>query len=351
MATLISPTLSALATRHSLSSCSSESEAQIQTLNEIGSTLKALLFSTIALLTMTTARSQVVEVVPEAVPTVRCTELLNVNDYPVVTYHKDVEYKVIDDTHLHLQILEPRTADGRSLPCVVYVQGSAWLKQNVYQNVTALSRFAERGFVVAIVEYRHTDIAPFPAQLVDSKTAIRFMRKHAKTYHVNPDNMFIWGDSSGGHTSLFIGLTGDENYKDDVLGDVSCSVNATVAYYPPTDISVMKDYPSLWDHDSADSPEGKLIGGDITSHQDDARKASPYYYVSKERPVAPILIATGTRDELVPFSQSDKMVRGLQEAGKQVSFYVLKDATHGSWHFWTEEMFDRVERFLRYNIK
>jgi acetyl esterase/lipase len=36
--------------------------------------------------------------------------------------------------------------------------------------------YANRGFVVAVVEYRHTGQAIFPAQVQDCKTAVRFMR-------------------------------------------------------------------------------------------------------------------------------------------------------------------------------
>ena len=48
---------------------------------------------------------------------------------------------------------------------------------------------------------------PFPAQVQDCKTAVRFMRKHADIYRVDSDNIFLLGDSSGGHTVLLAGTT------------------------------------------------------------------------------------------------------------------------------------------------
>ena len=61
-------------------------------------------------------------------------------------------------------------------PCIVYVPGSAWAKQNVYNELGDLSRYVEMGYVVAVVEYRDYTIAPFPAPIVDARNAVRFLR-------------------------------------------------------------------------------------------------------------------------------------------------------------------------------
>ena len=49
----------------------------------------------------------------------------------------NVEYAHVDETTLHLQIIVPRTRNttdsDETYPCIVYVQGSAWLKQNILQ--------------------------------------------------------------------------------------------------------------------------------------------------------------------------------------------------------------------------
>lgn len=53
-------------------------------------------------------------------------------------------------------------------PCLVYVQGSAWMKQNINAKLGMLARLAEKGYVIAVVEYRHSGIASFPAQAIDA---------------------------------------------------------------------------------------------------------------------------------------------------------------------------------------
>ena len=80
-------------------------------------------------------------------------------------YIPDVEYMNIDGISRILQILVPRkrVMENEKYPLIVYVQGSAWHKQNVYQHVGQLNYLCKQGFVVAIVQYRESDLAPFPA--------------------------------------------------------------------------------------------------------------------------------------------------------------------------------------------
>ena len=125
-----------------------------------------------------------------------------------VRYLHDVEYARVDDVPLHLQILLPftRNEPDKIDPCLVFVQGSAWMEQDVWMQCVMLSGLAKKGYVIAVVQYRHSGLAPFPAQIQDARNAIRYMRVHASEYHADPDGIVVGGDSSGGHTSMFCGI-------------------------------------------------------------------------------------------------------------------------------------------------
>ncbi|MDR0976590.1 MAG: alpha/beta hydrolase [Prevotellaceae bacterium] len=276
---------------------------------------------------------------------------------PDIMYMHDVKYETRSDTDLYLQILTPMSmADRAARPCIMYIPGSAWFKQNTYGSIMRMAEFAKRGFVVAIAEYRHSGIAPFPAQLIDMKNAIRYLRKEGARMGVDPNNIFVWGDSSGGHLSLLVGVT--ENVKDASIDepdfpDVSCGVNGVIAYYPPTDLTAIMNIPDAISKGEATSPEGQLLGGklSIAENMEAARRASPDYYVKKDVAIPPIFLAAGTMDRVVPFNQSDIMAHVLADNGKKFEFYVLPGADHGSWEFWTPAMFDKVEAFIRANVK
>ncbi|RPD44064.1 alpha/beta hydrolase [Paracnuella aquatica] len=238
------------------------------------------------------------------------------------------------------------------MPCIVYVQGSAWMKQDVYHNLPQLAEFAKRGYVIAIVEYRPSSVAKFPAQLQDAKTAIRFMRANADTFNIDVDNVFVWGDSSGGHTALMVGLTQNNPELDTKdLDQYSIKVNAIVDFYGPTDITQMNYEPSTWDHISAESPEGKLIGGkNVLENKPEAAPTNPINYVKDPKTAAPILIMHGSKDRLVPFKQSVLMADALESKKYRYQFYQLKGADHGSSEFWTKQAFDIVDNFLQQNM-
>jgi acetyl esterase/lipase len=258
------------------------------------------------------------------------------------TYRSDVVYATYGELERRLQIIMPHR-EGYKFPLVVFVQGSAWRKQDVYVGIPNLSYIAAKGYVVASVEIRDTDIALFPAAVEDVKCAIRFMRKHADEYGIDPKRVAVWGDSSGGHLSLMTGLTiGD--YNNGLYREQSDEVRAVVDYYGVTDLFTLGKYNDILDHDAADSPEGLLIGGKVKDHIEMAKKASPIHQdLSKELP--PFLIMHGDSDQVVHVNQSIEMYKALKEHGQRVLFYKVAGADHGAG-FWSPQVLDITEKFL-----
>jgi acetyl esterase/lipase len=280
-------------------------------------------------------------------------KLLNMKEYVgqknvangEVEVHKNVVYVNRDGVDLHLHILYPKGTVS-SLPCIVYVQGSAWKKQNLEMAIPDLARVAAKGFVVASVEYRPSDIGKFPSQVQDAKTAIRFMRKHAEQYFVDTHNIVIWGNSSGGHTAMFVGFTqGNKTLDTDVYSEYSDKVNAVVNFFGPSELAKMSDFPSTMNHALDTSPEGILIGGSISENPELARRASPVYYVTKD--AVPVFMAHGDRDMLVPLNQSDLVAEALDKAGVAYEYYCLQGAGHGGREFWTNEMLEKMIEFIK----
>lgn len=263
----------------------------------------------------------------------------------------DVPYITRDGAALHLQILVPyKHGDEGSqrFPLIVYVQGSAWRKQDIHSNMMQLERIASRGYVVAIVEYRPSDIAPFPAQIQDTKTAIRFLRSQAAAYHIDGGRVVVMGDSSGGHTAVMAGFTAHLPQLDtDAYGEHSCAVSGIVDYYGPTDVGRMCLRPSTMDHITKDSPEGRMVGGyDLLDHPEKVAPTVVMNYVCRDRALPPLLMLHGTKDRLVPFNQSVMLYEKMKAEGKQVTFYRIKNGDHGGPAFWTPPVLDAVCSFI-----
>ena len=279
-------------------------------------------------------------------------EVVNWSDRPDPgqDIHVNVVYDRKGDVDLHLQILVPRHPDeqDRRYPLIVYIPGSAWMKQSVFLSLPNMLEMVKKGYVAAIVEYRHSGLASFPAQAEDAKTAIRFMRMHADEYSVNPDKVALWGDSSGGHTALMAGLTEGSWPDNGTYGDISCKVSCIVDWYGPTDLGAMNAYPSAQDHIEPESPEGRVIGfKNVADNPQLAAKASPLYYISQEKEIPPILIMHGNRDQLVCYQQSVALYRKLVGMKKDVRMVCLDGAYHGTGGFQSDEALDMVDRFVK----
>src|SRR5262249_33661207 len=119
----------------------------------------------------------------------------------------------------------------------------------------------------------------------------------------------------------FLGLNNTDESLNGSVGvtDVGADVQATVAWFPPTDFLAM-------DQHAPDSPEALLIGGAVQEQPDAARFASPVSHVSAA--AAPMLLVHGLADRLVPYQQSVSLKEALDKAGTQAALELIPDADH-----------------------
>src|SRR5207237_10124027 len=153
-------------------------------------------------------------------------------------------------------------------------------------------------YVVASINYRLTPKYRWPAQIEDTKCAVRYLRANAARYNVNPDRIAIWGSSAGGHLAALAGLAGPSAGLEGTGGyeGVSSSVIAVIDMSGPTDFTAPPE-PGI-----DTSPVVALLGKPLDSAGDLLSRASPVTYVTKDAP--PFLIMHGDKDQVVPFSQS-----------------------------------------------
>ena len=274
-----------------------------------------------------------------------------------VTYIKDVVYAKRGDRELTLQMLRPGKAvmpgsneKPEKLPCIVYVQGSAWMKQNVYANLPSLVDAARAGFVVASVEYRSSEEAKFPGFLLDVKRAIRFLKANAEEFGIDKERVGIWGDSSGGHTALMVGSTiWTREFDDEEYPEENSEVEAVVSFYGLSDITRINEaprFPEVIPEDIGMIPENLLFGGNCKEHPELTAPGNPVNYIHSDKEYPPFLLVHGDEDGVVPFLQSVIMYDKLRECGKSVELYKVKGANHGIF-MWTKETVDLVIKFFK----
>ena len=104
---------------------------------------------------------------------------------------------------------------------------------------------------------------------------------------------------------------------------------AAVDWYGPTDFAAMdRDAPAdaAMCHDAPGSPESLLIGAPVQERPDLVAQANPCAWASRAAP--PLQVQHGTRDRLVPFGQSVRLVDALRAHGADVTFIPVDGADH-----------------------
>lgn len=267
-----------------------------------------------------------------------------------VRYIHNVEYAVMDGIPLTLQLLIPFTRNDPKLifPCVVFVQGSAWMKQDVYAQLPLIAKLSEKGYVTAVVEYRHSGIAGFPAQAVDTRNAIRFLRIHAEEYGIDPKRIIVAGDSSGGHTAMFAGLRHNDDSNENLFPGVSGEILGIINYYGSVSVMLEDGNPTTLNHHLPDSPEGMEMGGvNLKEHPELCMQLSVECNIGRDTKIPPVLIFHGTKDRTVNTKQSVNLYRKMKECGKDVQLYLITGGDHGGAEFWTDAVLEIADTFIQ----
>ncbi|MGN1147846.1 MAG: prolyl oligopeptidase family serine peptidase [Lachnospiraceae bacterium] len=209
----------------------------------------------------------------------------------------------------------------------------------MYNSIPAYAELAKRGFAMAMVQVRESELAVFPAQVTDIKKAIRFLFSIAEQFHIDTENIFIAGDSSGGHLALLTGLTATTGELDeDFERGIPLHMKGIIDFFGPTDLFLSE----------GDGPIEDLLGTDNVNHVPELTKsASCKTYISAEREIPPILMFHGLEDELVSIEHSRSLFACLQQFDKEVQYYEIEKENHGGAGYWGKDVLDIVEGFLR----
>ncbi|HVG10757.1 MAG TPA: Calx-beta domain-containing protein [Thermoanaerobaculia bacterium] len=259
---------------------------------------------------------------------------------------------------LKLELLVPSTATPAApVPAVVYIHGGGWFNGSRLPIPTGVSDLCSKGYAVASIDYRLSDTAIWPAQIQDSKGAVRWLRAHAATYNLDPDRFAAWGVSAGAQLASMLGTSGDEgtvtvgNFTADLEGATggntgfSSRVQAVVSWYGYGDMLQMNFYPSTQNHDTNGSPESRLVGDWIQKVPERTATANAGTFASPDDP--PFLVMHGTIDDLVPFNQSELLVDALRRNGVRVTWVPVPNVGHGGTAFTTTANHQTVYDFLK----
>jgi acetyl esterase len=117
---------------------------------------------------------------------------------------EDVEYQRQNGRALLVRLYRP-SGEG-PFPAALQIHGGAWTSKDRTDNDYIAKALAERGVLVAAVDFRMPPEAPYPASLADINLATRWLKARARAYGSRPDRVGMFGTSSGGHQALLAAM-------------------------------------------------------------------------------------------------------------------------------------------------
>jgi acetyl esterase/lipase len=241
-----------------------------------------------------------------------------------VTTQRNVTYCTAAGEALKMDLFLPQSSDG-PFPVVVYIHGGSWVGGDKFEVGLAGDELARKGYVVAAINYRLGPKHKWPAQIQDTKCAVRYLRASAAQYNLDPNRIAAWGSSAGGHLAALLGLADTSaGFDAGQYLDRSSRVQAVVDMFGPTDLNA-------YDPDNYSRGIGQSVFGvthDEPQGRDLLRRASPVTYAGSSSGV-PFLILHGDKDSLVPLSQSEALYDRLKAAGTPAELVVVQNGEHG----------------------
>jgi acetyl esterase/lipase len=241
---------------------------------------------------------------------------LKAKDFSVI---KDIDY-LVPTSPEKADLYLPINPSGKLLPAIVVIHGGGWVegdKQNP-RELSICTDLANGGFVVLNINYvlfkAGDSQGVWPQNLHQCKTAVRWLRKNAAEYQVDPEHIGVLGESAGGQLASMVALTGPGDGLDPAqpYADYSCRVQAAVDLYGPADFR-------KWDTFS-------MLGKTRQEAPELFAQASPICYGDENAP--PILIIHGTADKTVPVQQSIDFAAALKKMGAPHELLLVPNAGH-----------------------
>ena len=149
----------------------------------------------------------------------------------------DIPY-IDDGEKAHLLDIYYPEGTTEKLSVIIDIHGGGWMYGYKEINKNFCLKLSEKGFLVASINYRLAGDVLFDDQIRDIFAALKWLGENLKDYPADTDNIFLAGDSAGGHFSC---VTTAVNLNKDMQEDFGVpycgfDFNAVAAICPAVDL-------------------------------------------------------------------------------------------------------------------
>jgi acetyl esterase/lipase len=231
---------------------------------------------------------------------------------------RGVPFSKADGVPLSLDVYRP-PADG-SFPIIMQIYGGSWHSGSPTSHEWFARHFAQRGYVVIAIDYRHAPEWQWPEQIVDVRTALYWISQDAQKFGGDTSRIVVVGRSAGAQLAMRLAYQ-----------EGPSSIRGVVNYYGPVDLAEGWRNPPQPDPADVRAILERFIGGTPAQKPEHYRHASPITWVSPS--VAPTLSIYGSRDHIIDARFGRMLDSALRKAGATSVLLELP---------WSEHSFDAV---------
>jgi acetyl esterase/lipase len=243
-----------------------------------------------------------------------------------VHVERDIAFGPAGSRH-HLDIYAPADRPLEGAPVLLQVHGGAWtIGKKDQQGIPLMYHLAAKGWICVAINYRLAPRDPFPAQIIDVKQGIAWIRDNIASYGGDPDYIAITGGSAGGHLTALAALTPNDPVWQPGFEDTDTSVQVAIPHYGVYDVAGATGLRSVTltrDHYMAGTVFKKRYADDPGAFE----AASPILRITPDAP--DFFVLHGSHDTLVGVDQARMFVAKLREVSKRSVVYAeLPGAQH-----------------------
>ncbi len=234
---------------------------------------------------------------------VLCAAVLWGQDYKRT---EDVVYARKHGMALTMDVIQPAQANGYG---VVLMVSATWRSKKEDIRPQLYGKLLDKGYTVFAVLPSSQPRFFLDEVVTDSKLAMQFLKKEAKRWNVDPQQLGLTGFSAGCHLALM-------NIE---------QAKATACFFPPVDFLNWTGEGQM----AFGGPGSAVVQGIMGPKVDQTlmEKLSPVGLVKAG--LGPVLLVHGDADKLVPLYQSERYVEKLKQAGVKSKLTVMPGKPHG----------------------
>lgn len=236
------------------------------------------------------------------------------SSFAQVSKKKDIIYKTSSKSERHqLDVYYPKNTNEKK-DVILYFHGGSWKggKKDTYKFLG--KRFAKKGFVVVIANYRLSPEVKYQAMAEDCAAAFTWVYDYIEKFGGDKNKITVSGHSAGAHLAAFISFN-------DQFKDIQSKIRKTILI-DPFGLD-MFTYFNEYTNDYADG----LKKNTFTNNPEEWKAASPLYSIKPGLKI-PVLVLVGGKTFPTILQSTAIFNDHMTQAGNESTLITIEGKKH-----------------------